>query len=628
MTTKNYLALLLCGVLIWGLTVVGFAEEYQQSPMLEEMVQSGELPELEDRLPEVPFEVGPGTLVQKEHLDWQAGKYGGTLETVHSSAEWNPDVFVLNVEPILTAPAWVSERVEPNIVRDYEVSEDNKVFTFYMREGLKWSDGFPVTTEDVRFAYEDVMLNDKLTPVISNTYRAGCKPSAEPMNLEIIDDYTFKISFTEPFGDFVYYLARKKYSGYTDLIKPKHYLKKFHIKYTSLEALEPYLEAEELNDEWWELFSIKEALHWDLTRRNAIGFPVLNPWQRVEGPSGQIVMERNPYYYKVDIEGKQLPYIDKIVSDYVSDTQIANMRVLNGEVDFLREDTGLNKLPLYKNYEDKGGYRTVLLDNTVTPTMLEINYTYDDSVWQEVVRDKRFRTALNLAIDREEIIESVYYGLYNKPKTIPSEYNPEKAKELLDEMGLDKKDNEGYRIGPDGKTFEFRLELADHAPDLIPVAELLVEHFRDIDIKATMKTISTTLWGTRAGANEIMATVFWVNAETRPYVWDDYLPGNSRWGIPWKQWYDTNGESGIEPPAWIKEVFNLHEDIMKAAPMSAERKNAIEALNSWYYEYYPELNIVEGGKHPVIVSQDLGNVPHAGRDQDTNFAGEQFFFKN
>ena len=411
-------------------------------------------------------------------------------------------------------------------------------------------------------------------------YRAGGKPSEDPLKLEIIDDFTYRLTFTEAFGDFMYYLARKKYSAYTDWIKPSHFLKQYHIEYTSLEKMKPDLDKEQLGEDWWKLFAAKDVPHWRLTRKKAIGFPTLAPWHRVEGPPELIVMERNPYYFKVDAEGKQLPYIDRLESAYVSDTQLANMRVVDGEFDFLREDTGLNQMPLYKEYEAKGGFRAVLVDNTVTPSMLEINYTFADPAWREVVNDRRFREALNYAINRKEINDSVYYGLYGMPKSIPFEYNPDKAGQLLDEMVMNNRDAQGYRLGPGGKTFEFLFEVRDAAPDLIPTAELVTEHLKEVGIFVNMKTVTRALWGTRASANEIKATLIWVNTETRPYVWDDYLPGAGRWGNPWRQWYNTGGDSGEEPPAWIKKLYEVHERVMQAPPMSQQRTAAIADLRA------------------------------------------------
>ena len=201
----------------------------QEAPILAEMVAAGELSPLEERLPAEPFVVGPGTIVAEDELpDWRPGSYGGTLRMAHEGADWNPDIFIMMNEHLLMAPGIGVDPIRPNIVRDFEVEDDNKVFTFFLREGLKWSDGEPVTTEDVRFVYEDIYLNEQLTPSFPAKFRAGGSPSGEPMDLEIIDDYTFRISFAEPYGGLLRELSIKGWQGYTDLMRPSHYLKQFH----------------------------------------------------------------------------------------------------------------------------------------------------------------------------------------------------------------------------------------------------------------------------------------------------------------------------------------------------------------------------------------------------------------
>jgi len=365
---------------------VSFAQKnYNEAPMFADLVKQGKLESVEKRLPKNPFVVGPGVLISKKDLpDWQVGKYGGTLKMIHTTADWSPDVFIANcTENLLVAPGIGVKDIKPNIVEKFEVSKDNRIFTFRLREGLKWSDGYPVTTDDIKFTYEDLLLNDKLTPVFPARFRSAGKPDGEPMKLEILDDYSFRISFKEPYGGFLREITVKGWSGYTDLIKPAHYLKQFHIKYTSLDKLKPLLEKEGFKDEWWQLFSLKDFTNWEQTQARSIGFPVLTPWVLKKAAGGVYEWERNPYYFKVDTAGNQLPYIDKIVSTQVQDTEMGNMKVLTGEVNFLRESTALNKLPLYKQNEKKAGFKLVLLDMHVDPSCFYFNLTYKDPTWKK-----------------------------------------------------------------------------------------------------------------------------------------------------------------------------------------------------------------------------------------------------
>ncbi len=151
--------------------------------MLAEKVAAGDLPPLAERLPEVPFVVQPGVLLPEDDIDWEVGQYGGTLRTARNNVNWNPDVFVMNNEPLVMGPGITGEDIIPGVVQDFDVNEEFSEFTFYLRKGLKWSDGTPVTTDDVRFAYEDVLLNEKLTPAFPAWLRSGNSSTGEPMTL-------------------------------------------------------------------------------------------------------------------------------------------------------------------------------------------------------------------------------------------------------------------------------------------------------------------------------------------------------------------------------------------------------------------------------------------------------------
>ncbi len=604
--------------------------QYQESPILAEKVAAGELPPVDERLPNEPFVVGPGVLLSEEDLpNWQPGRYGGTLRSAHFRPEWNPDIFVMTNEPLLIAQGISVNQIKGNVVRDFEVNEDNTEFTFYMREGLKWSDGEPVTTEDVRFTYEDILLNENLTPTFPRRFRTGFDPAGEPMTLEIIDDYTFKISFPEPYGGLLRAITIEGWNGYTELLRPAHYLKQFHADYTPLEELRPLLDEQGLKDEWWQLFTNMQCLNWDNTEPRCADFPVLNPWIVTKSTEpGLLVFERNPYYFKVDTEGKQLPYIDKIISPLVEDVEMVNLKILTGDVDFMRESTGLVKVPLYKENEEKGGFTTVLLDMHVDSTCLEFNRTFDDPEWRQISEDIRFHQAASLAINRDEIIESIYYGFASLPlKTVGEELSVrdlDRANALLDELGLTERNSEGYRLGPDGQVFSILLEHGAHAPDIGPVAELISQHLKDVGLQVQVKPIDPQLWSQKRAANELQATVFWCHDQG----WDNNWTGDTieRAGRLWFTWFTTQGQEGEEPPAWAKRAFELDAQRWSVVSGSDEYNQLKEEGYAWHRENLPIITIVENVKYPLIVSSRFGNVPSAGYAIAANFAGEQLFF--
>jgi peptide/nickel transport system substrate-binding protein len=286
------------------------ASAYSEAPALATMVTAGTLPPLDERLPETPFVVGPGTYMTTEQMpDWQPGKYGGTLRSAHSVANWSPDIFVMMDEPFLMAPKISDQGIVCNVCQEFKVSDDNTTFTFTLRKGLKWSDGEPVTTEDVQFAWEDIRNNDKLYPSgPDNQFRTGFSPDTNVGKLEILDDYSFKITFDGPYGSFLRALTIEGWVGYTIMLEPAHYLKQFHIKYTTLEKLKPELDALNLTDEWWQVFQAKRCQNWDMTNPKCVGYPALNPWIGVaSGNPSLMSFERNPYYFKVDTQGQQPP---------------------------------------------------------------------------------------------------------------------------------------------------------------------------------------------------------------------------------------------------------------------------------------------------------------------------------
>jgi len=614
-----------------GFGSISFAQKkYNESPMLADLVKAGKLPPVEERLPEDPFVVGPGVLIPQEDLKFEIGQYGGTLRMAHPWTKWCGDTYILLREPLLSAPGLETKGIVGNIVKDVKVSRDRKTFTFYMRKGLKWSDGYPVTTEDVQFAYEDVLLNKDLTPVFPTWLRTGNDPAGEPMKLEIIDKYTFRISFAQPYGKFLSMLAITYWPGYATFILPKHYLKQFHIKYTPLEKLQPLLKQEKLGEkEWWNLFNQKNMGDWPRPDEpNAIGFPFLTPWIPVKYEKGVTIYERNPYYFKVDTAGNQLPYIDYIRQELVQDVQMLTMKTVSGEIDFSREKASLADLPLYKQNEEKGGYRIVPLNNHVSPVDVMINLTYNDPVWRKLVKDVRFRRALSLGINRQEIIKNVLYGFASLPTLMPSEFDPKEANLLLDEVGLKKRDSDGWRLRPDGKPLEILFEICPHWAEIVPTAQLVVEHWKSLGIKASMKTVDSSLWFQDLAANKVMAIV--INSSPmlwRNFVWTDYRMDDDYKAPLWRRWYLTGGKEGEEPWPEVKRLQSLHSQFTKALPGTPDDERIAKGILSLMYKSYFYFNTVGDSKLPLIVSQKLGNVPQSGFGIAANYSVEQFFFK-
>lgn len=585
-------------------------KQYQESPMLAEKVKAGELPPVEERLPVNPLVVNGDTLAQAGTVpDWKPGEYGGTLRVLHNEPNNAPDVFFIVFQQLIRPPSIISGQAPVNnIVELMEIDETKKEYTFKIREGLKWSDGVKVTTEDIRFTYEDVLTDTRINP----NPPVWAVQNGKIFKLEVVDEYTFKCIFDDPNARFVRALAIQNWPDYSQILKPKHYLQQFHLKYTSLEEMKPLLTQEGFEEDWVKLFLLKDAFQRNITGRTALGMPVLNPWVIVDITEDTFTYERNPYYFKVDEEGKQLPYIDRIVSPKVQDGEMENMKAIVGEADVLRRNAALMKLPLYKENEEKGGYDTLILNyHLQSPVTLLINMTYPDESYRSVVQDVRFRKAVSFGIDNQEIIDSVYLQQGIVPVLMPAGFNPEEGNKLLDEMGMTVGAN-GLRNAPDGKPFSMLIEISGAAVDQVPTAELITSHLKNnLKLDVSFKKIDNTLFNQRNGANELQATIFWTFD-----AMDDTEP-TSRFlamgaGPLWSQWRATKGETGEEPPEWIKEGFRLEDERLNMLIGTPEYDAHRVLEYQYYYDNVPAVHPVEGPKIPLLLSKKLGNRPASG----------------
>ncbi len=602
--------------------------KFHQSPSLDALVASGDLPPVEERLPINPLVVVAGVISQVDDLpDLEIGEYGGVMRFGHGNPGWNPDVFIMLNENVLAAPGISVDGIYGNMVEGYTANADNTVFEFQLREGLKWSDGQPVTTADVAFAFDDFWNNEKLSPGYPNKFKSAGDPLGAPMLLEIQDDYTFTVSFEDSYGGFLREMSIKGWQGYTEIFKPAHYLKDFHSDYTDQAVIDKMAQDRNLEDEK-ALFASIDCRNWDLTRPRCVGFPALWPWVNSTEADSLMEFDRNPYYFKVDAAGNQLPYIDKVVSALTGDTDGVNLKVFADEVDLLREDTALLKLPLYQEAKEKGYIDFRILDNHVDPTSFFLNYTNPDETWRSVVNELDFRRALALAINNAEIVETIYYGFGTVPVLSPGAYDPDQANELLDGMGMDERDSDGWRLAPNGDPFVIPIEFQDAAPDIAPVSELLVEYFNDVGINANAKLLESTLLGSRQNANELFATIIWNVQPMWPNgTWTDYLPYN-RWAPTWFTWMNTSGAEGEEPPDPVKKIIELERGRVQAIPGSDEDK----ALYAEIYQILQDniffIAIAEKVGYVLLTDAAMGNVPTAGQAIAGNNSGEQMFYRS
>jgi peptide/nickel transport system substrate-binding protein len=590
---------------------------YNEAPMLAAMVEAGDLPPVEERLPD-----NPRVLPVYDEI----GTYGGTMRRAYKglSDRWGPtklieenifEFYMPDPDTIELVPTWIDE---------WSASDDASQYTFHIREGMKWSDGVPLTTEDVMFWYEDIFLNEDIYPNISSTYA----PGGEPMLVEAVDDYTFTVSFASPYPLFptiVAKLGTPRAIG-APFIQPKHYLMNFHADYVSEEELAAVVE--EYNMEvWTDLWDEGPVQFWF---RNP-DLPVIFAWKMAVGPDQDqqiIVMERNPYYYSVDPEGNQLPYIDGITHEFFEDVQTLNLWVVQGKVDMQNRHLSIADYTLFKENEEAGGYRTVLWKNAVT-MCIHMNINTPDEGLAALYNDERFREALNIAIDRDEINELVYLGLGEPRQASPIsgspqydpefeakwvEYDPDRANALLDEMGLTERDGEGYRLRPDGETISINIESSSSGyAGTGDVLELVVAYWRDIGVKATSTIEERSLYEERSEQGEVDMGVWGLDRSSVVAAdpgWYTGIYPEGPWAPLYGVWMDSGGNEGTEPPEdhLIRKVWAAWDKALTAAT-EEEALAYVQEMITLHRDTLYWIGIVGEDPAPFIVSNRIGNFP-------------------
>jgi len=589
--------------------------KFNEAPMLAELVKAGKLPPVEKRLPSEPLVIVPVE---------EVGQYGGTAKVFSNSLTgYGEAECLIGFEGIVKLGPDATS-VVPNIAKSWKFTDGGKTLTLYLRKGIKWSDGEPFTADDIMFWWEDVVLNDELTPVKPKEWMPGGKL----MTVEKVDDYTVRLHFAVPHPFAIFYLAHWQGVG-GNFYLPKHYLKKYHPKYTPIEELNAQAKKEGFNY-WYQLFGKHSVFAGGGGAGADPGAPTLQSFMVTKKGTDFIIAERNPYYWKVDTAGNQLPYIDKIQVSVVSDTEMMNMKAVSGEADFAGLQTTLENYTLYKENEEKGNYRVLVWQRVQgTDVAYQCNLTYkDDLVLRNIFRDVRFRRALSLAINRDEINQALYHGMATPRQAcpIPSspyfeeqfanayiKYDPQEANRLLDEMGL-KRGPDGYRLRPDGKRLEITLEYVQMETPKRQTTELVQHYWDAIGIKVAVKEITGELQSTRAQANLIQMGLWHADRcgflfPLEPFWWVPMRFGwENTWSPLWAQWYVTGGKAGEEPPKELKRLLQLWEK-MKTTTSEKERIRLGKEILKSNAENLWTIGTVGLAPQPVIVRSTLRNIP-------------------
>ncbi len=565
--------------------------EFSESPMLQELVQRGELPPVEERVPAQPLVVAPTDRV---------GTFGGEFQDPHLGEEDNwEDAFR---EMPLTFDATLQE-VVPNIIRDWEVQDDGHVIEFYLREGMKWSDGHPFTADDFVFYSEDYAWNTDLNPAGIRDMRIA----GEMGYFEKVDDYTFRAVFEHmPNASFVERLAWGWRPYY-----PKHYLSQFHSEYVSRS------EIDRLVDEggyasWVDMFEAKAE------KMENPDLPVINAWKLESGRIDDAVQRfvRNPYYWKVDVAGNQLPYVDTGARYNIGDSiEAMVLRAMAGEADFHDAEQlgGVANYAVLRQHEQDGGYRILPMVERGTQAYGAIffNFSHQNTEFRDLFLERDFRLALSTAMNNPAMnrlfMEGTYHerqgyappagSPFNGERAIFAEgmnYDLDAANELLDGLGLEWNSARTRRVTDGGEELRFTFLVRPRDPNFVPIAEMIKEDWAEIGVDITIRPVGGGTWGelTESRQHDIAMDQWGLGGARYPDipVFRDLAPRDDGWKAEpqWGLWAITGGELGVEPPephrSNMLRLMELQAEGL-AAPTRADRQAAEREMFDWHAEH-------------------------------------------
>jgi peptide/nickel transport system substrate-binding protein len=591
---------------------------YIEPPFLADRVKSGDLPPIDERLPADVFMVGAGVLMQKSNESWRDGRYGGTIKNSPTFPTGNMNIGT--GASVLRSPSQQTDVSTPNIVSKFSHNADYTSFEFTIRDGLKWSDGQPLTTDDVKFLFEDLYGDpDANSPFPTDLYTQR-NSDGQTAKLSIADKQTFTLAFDKPYGQFIAALNSWIPTS-SMLFVPSHYLKQFHKKYAKPDELAAAIKKANVQT-WQQLMAAKNLQSWSCGEADALGLPVLNAWVLTKVDETSRTFERNPYFWHVDHSGHQLPYADQVVNSIVVDDDALQTAIMDGQVSVASGDNvTLNKMPVYKQSTSHAGTRVFTTNSFNNPPLLFLNHDFNwdkpNDPWQKLISDPdhRFGKAIAASIDANKINKSVYFGLHGKPMLNSKNHDPALSKKLLDEVGMDKTDSGGFRLYPDGSPFTLAITFpTTSAPDFAPVAELLKEQIGAVGIRVTVKGIQGDLFSQQANANQIMASVHWNDGPGwASGISNDYFPADKGpWSPATWAYVKSHGKSGRKPPQYIQEFYDIASSRAEFAPASKEGKAAYQKLIDWLTGNYAFIPTTGLRVKPNVVKTNVRNVPKQG----------------
>jgi peptide/nickel transport system substrate-binding protein len=580
------------------------AQDFKDAPFFADQVKDKKLPPLAERIPKAPIVVDA------------AGQYGGDIVTLVPRPR---DIRYISTFTYTRLVGYDRNlQLQPDLLEKLE-NEDDRVFTFTLRPGHRWSDGSPFTTEDFRYYWEDVAQNADLSPAGPPEFMMV---DGKPPRFEILDERTLRFTWDKPNPRFLPQLAGPLDPG---IYRASAYLKQFHAKYADKAALDEKAKQQKLKS-WAALHNRVD----DMKEQTNPALPTLMPWRVITAaPANRFIFERNPYYHRIDKQGQQLPYVDRLIMD-VSASGLFAAKANAGELDLLFRGLSMSDIPVLKEGEKAKGYTTLLWPYARgTELALYPNLNTVDPVWRQLNRDIRFRRALSLGIDRKTLNNALLFGLGTEGnntivaesplfsqdlRTTNADYNPGEASRLLDEIGLTKRNGAGIRLLPDGRELEIIVETDGESSLVVDGLTLIGEFWREIGVRLFVKPQDRTVLRNRSyagltvmvaapGLDNAIPTVIMPPTELAPMRQDNYT-----WP-KWGQFVETKGKNGeqVDIPE-AQRLLDLYTTWMNTGNRDVQRDAWNEMLRN-HAENQWSIGTISGALQPIVMRNGLQGLP-------------------
>lgn len=616
-----------------------------EADLLHPLVETGHLPPLEER-------VGPEPVVL--HAEDITPEYGGTW---YRAALGLGDLNVFLFRTFATnLVRWSPQGypIVPHVAKSFEVSDDRTNFTFRLREGIRWSDGHPMTAHDILYWWEMEANHPDMRDEPPELMRVG----TEFGHVELIDDYTVRFVFPQPNALFLERLAT--FQGLTVVETPAHYLRQFHPTEGDPERI-----AREMR-----LRSIPSpsALYRTIRDMPNPDHPRLWPWVFQRYPSTPpYTVVRNPYYFAVDREGRQLPYIDRIFFNQQS-SDLIGISAGAGDLSMQERHIRFTQYTLLMDNRERNNYELYhWLSGDASTYVIQPNLNrrvqsnQPDTVWKKRFLAKAdFRRALSIAINRPDLLRAEFADLsrpsqIGPPRESPfyfpgveeawTEFNPGKANRMLDELGLDQRDREGFRTFPDGSRMHFFISVTPHMG--AGPSQLVAEDWRDVGVRVDVRERSRELYRLEIDSLIHDFSAWGANGEYLPLIEPRLLvPLNpfSDFARAWGVWFMEGGYyadpdrpipgGGQRPPEGhpIWESFDLFDQLSGAVTFE-EQKSIVQRMVEISADQLWTINLGTAPPILAVVRDDFKNVPQkAIYSYDFlspgNYSPELFFIEN